>query len=528
MSVDVFKEVTLYLNPGDILALARVNKVLRELLMQRSAIHIWRRAERNVEMLPPCPTRLCEPQYAALVFTKECSICGVSVMRPMDVDLGVRLCNSCRNTSLIDYSEISPDVRPYVPISAIIKKKSLYALRTDVERAEDELTTYSEHHIRQLCKNWKSKRRLEYKLWKKSASALVRYVNHTEMRQNEEVKNRIQQRRDEIMSRVKQHGWKLKHTFMLSQRRSDTWSALVNVDKPLTDRVWKRLYPKLHRLLKRNRENWLDLDKTVRQCLRYKRLDELVTEMKTSSSPYVEVAGSSFSTLVPGEQTLLPFPSLRELRDYYVFRDLIETDRSVDAMVTKFKKCGQLVNNAIGKWRTAFERELVGKVLEGRRAEKLQVPSTDNYLMEDTTAISTKLTESSYRYVSAKNSVLFRADTVFKFENSSWVSNYPTSFGYMADCVRKQFEEQVTGGSIFFTHDTLLPMLEYHTVGVQVARALLAALGCPNAAYTEMNAPGMAYACGRCHLYPLPQTWGMISTINGCLIAYGNLDSAME
>ncbi|KAG9091104.1 hypothetical protein FS749_016796 [Ceratobasidium sp. UAMH 11750] len=506
--IDVFKEITSYLDPGGILALARVNKPLRKLLMQRSAVHIWRRAERNVEMLPPCPSRFCEPQYAVLMFTKECSKCGIPVMRPMDIDLGVRLCNACRNVSLIDYSEIPSDIRPYVPISALIKKNSLYALRADVERAENELVKYSGHHSRQVYKHWKSKRKLEHKLWMKNASALVRYVNYDKLCRGAELRDRIIRRNDEIISRLKQHGWKPDHFAMLSQRRRGTWSALVNTDKPLTDRAWKRLYPKLKRLMKRNHENWLDLNRSTRQCLRYDRLDELLTEMRTNSCPYVEVAESRFSTPT-GEQALLPFPSLLELRDYHVFKDLVETDRSVAAMVTKFHKCIQLVNNAIMKWRAAFEWELVKKVEEGRRAEKRQVPSAEMQLIEDTTAVSTKLTDSSYRYMSPKNSVLFRADTVFKFQNSSWTAHYPASFAHLADYMRKQFEEQVTGGSVIFKYDMLLPVLEYHSVGARVARALLAILGCPDAAYTEMNAPTMAYICGRCH-YSLPQTWGMI------------------
>ncbi|KAG8718850.1 hypothetical protein FRC09_012007 [Ceratobasidium sp. 395] len=441
--IDIFKEITSYLNPGDIIALARVNKVLRKLLMQRSAIHIWKRAERNVDMLPPCPSRFCEPQYAVLMFTKECSECGVSVMRPMDIDLGVRLCNACRSTTLLHYSDIPSRIRPYVPISAFIKKKSLYALRADVEHAESELAAYYEHPTRQVYKRWKNRRKLEYKTWRKSALALVRYVDYADLCREAEAKRRTQQRRDEIISRLNQHGWGPKYTTMLSQRRQDAWSTLVDTDKPLTDQAWKRLYPKLRRLLKRNRESWVDLGKSVRQCIRYDQLDELLTKTRPNICPHVEVAESSFPTFTAGEQISLPFPSLLELRNYHVFQDLFKTDRSVPAMVAKFDSCGQLVNNAILKWRAAFERELLKKVEDGRRTEKRRIFGVETPLIEDTTNISTKLTDSSYRYISAKNSVLFRADTIFQFENSSWVSHYPTSFGHLADYMRKRFEDQV-------------------------------------------------------------------------------------
>ncbi|KAF8600099.1 hypothetical protein BDV93DRAFT_448232, partial [Ceratobasidium sp. AG-I] len=72
---EVFLEVATHLRPLDLLALARTNKFFRHIFMSRSIIHIWRAAERNVAGLPPCPKELCEPQYAALMFTKNCSVC---------------------------------------------------------------------------------------------------------------------------------------------------------------------------------------------------------------------------------------------------------------------------------------------------------------------------------------------------------------------------------------------------------------------------------------------------------------------
>ncbi|QRV87478.1 asparaginyl-tRNA synthetase [Ceratobasidium sp. AG-Ba] len=510
--IDVLKEVphiASYLHPKDILMLARASKTVRKILMQRSAIHMWRSAERNIELLPPCPPfRINEAQYAALMFTNECSRCGVSVMRGMDEYLGVRLCNACRKTSLVDCSNVSPEVQRYVPMSAcksthlmflhninnplfpVIKKGSVYALQEDVERVERGITQFSQCGSRSAYKRWKTVNKYEYNLWMKHVSSLLRYMVHAERCREDEIESRKQARRDEVVSRLQHHGWKLRDTYMISAQRNQAWRALVDVDKPLTDQAWERLYPKLHILLKRNRENWLVIGKDYRHCIR-------------------SMAESEFSNFVAGEQVYLLFPSYRELRAFHVFKDLLETDRPVDAMVAKFNKCKQLMNNAIAKWRANFERQLVLKVKSGRRKEKLDAFENGVELIEDTTSISTKLTDSSYQHVSAKNSVLLRADTIFRFKNSHWVAHYPTSFVHMADYLHKQLEDQAEGGSILVEHDELHSMFEYHEVGARVARALLAALGCPDAAYIEMNAPGMAYICGRCH-YPLPHTWGMI------------------
>ncbi|KAF8600133.1 hypothetical protein BDV93DRAFT_448131, partial [Ceratobasidium sp. AG-I] len=74
LPVEIFSEIAIYLFPLDLIVLARTNKFFRQILMRRPAIQIWRSAERNVEDLPPCPKDLCEPQYAALMFTKNCSV----------------------------------------------------------------------------------------------------------------------------------------------------------------------------------------------------------------------------------------------------------------------------------------------------------------------------------------------------------------------------------------------------------------------------------------------------------------------
>ncbi|KAF8600103.1 hypothetical protein BDV93DRAFT_589916 [Ceratobasidium sp. AG-I] len=75
LPIEIFPEIAIYLFPLDLVVLARTNKFFRQLLMRRSAIQIWRSAEGNVDGLPPCPKDLCGPQYAALMFTKNCSVC---------------------------------------------------------------------------------------------------------------------------------------------------------------------------------------------------------------------------------------------------------------------------------------------------------------------------------------------------------------------------------------------------------------------------------------------------------------------
>lgn len=96
LPVEVFAHIAVFLMPDSMVALARTNKSLRRLLMSRSAIQIWRVTIQNVEALPPCPPDLCEPLYAALLFSPYCTACGGPEPGDMDALLLVRFCHHCR------------------------------------------------------------------------------------------------------------------------------------------------------------------------------------------------------------------------------------------------------------------------------------------------------------------------------------------------------------------------------------------------------------------------------------------------
>ncbi|KAF8599729.1 hypothetical protein BDV93DRAFT_590384 [Ceratobasidium sp. AG-I] len=75
MPVEVFAEFASYLQPVDLISLARTNRFFRRILMSFSkGTRIWQTAERNIDGLPSCPPGLCEPQYAAFMFINACSV----------------------------------------------------------------------------------------------------------------------------------------------------------------------------------------------------------------------------------------------------------------------------------------------------------------------------------------------------------------------------------------------------------------------------------------------------------------------
>ncbi|KAG9078099.1 hypothetical protein FS749_009939, partial [Ceratobasidium sp. UAMH 11750] len=82
--------------------------------MSKAQTATWQNAERNTPRLPPCPTTMSRPQYAALAFMNECSFCGESTNVKLEPKLRVRLCESCRASELVDVFSVKEHERLYL------------------------------------------------------------------------------------------------------------------------------------------------------------------------------------------------------------------------------------------------------------------------------------------------------------------------------------------------------------------------------------------------------------------------------
>ncbi|KAJ6525744.1 hypothetical protein B0H19DRAFT_1276093 [Mycena capillaripes] len=95
MPLDVLFEIFSRLDPSDVLRLARTTKDLRNVLMSRSAISIWRSAFLNDPDLPGLPEGMNEPQYANLAFSPHCHTCFSPGEHSILWAFQLRLCQKC-------------------------------------------------------------------------------------------------------------------------------------------------------------------------------------------------------------------------------------------------------------------------------------------------------------------------------------------------------------------------------------------------------------------------------------------------
>ncbi|KAJ7922403.1 hypothetical protein B0H13DRAFT_1983049 [Mycena leptocephala] len=134
--LDCMIEIFSYLQPAELLHLARLCIYLRSFALDKSSRHIWRRAFRNLDRgpltdgpgnnlpsrdtalfitelppyppLPPCPPDLTEPQYANLIFSQHCHGCLEVYYGPVDWDLRVRYCNQCESANTRSFCKEDP------------------------------------------------------------------------------------------------------------------------------------------------------------------------------------------------------------------------------------------------------------------------------------------------------------------------------------------------------------------------------------------------------------------------------------
>ncbi|KAK0452306.1 hypothetical protein EV421DRAFT_892184 [Armillaria borealis] len=111
---DLFLEICGFLEPLDLLHLARVSKPFRVLLMSRSSRGAWKSARTNVPGLPHPFPGISEPAWACLAFVNECTFCSNTDHVPAFL-LRARICSACLDHKVLGKKELHPPLRRLLP-----------------------------------------------------------------------------------------------------------------------------------------------------------------------------------------------------------------------------------------------------------------------------------------------------------------------------------------------------------------------------------------------------------------------------
>lgn len=500
--IDIFTEVASYLLPGDVISLSRSNKFFRHMLMHRSAIHIWHGVMKNVTGLPACPTGISEPHYLALLFSKTCSMCGDPARTAMDPALLVRLCGSCRNIHLMPWNAVPPVVKPWVHFSrssAPPKHRSsgLYTLREEVSTLLVQYKTRECSNDKSALEAW-AKERSEIKNTRHSQAVVInRFLNALEQDRKQEIVDIKVTRQSEIKRRLTEMGWTEKDMEFCWWSDSynenlQNWDGLVFQAKPLSDRIWANIEPKLTTMLEANRKERSDLECEWRKYNRRSRLSELFFETKQKASVLNLKVSSPFAWLSSTMSTIgityrEPFPDFVHTLNWPLVKDLYETDRSEEEMEARFVEKQDEIKGLVRKWQNQIQSQLANRLRDEYTSQGGIVRPTIAIINEDPNELTN---------VSDDLKLLLRADSLFR-KTTSCNLKQPYLYGTILSA------EGLAGSSsthhaVFHRATANLDHFHWYPEAHEAARDLLADMGIPDASYPEMEGLGSRFVCGRC------------------------------
>ncbi|KAI0943394.1 hypothetical protein AcW1_002566 [Taiwanofungus camphoratus] len=335
MPLDIIVEICGYLEPRDLLALARTSRPFRALLMTRESAHLWKAARKNLEGFPGCPQHLSEPAYANLAFSPHCHLCLKNNVKSVLWDFSVRYCSTCKEkqtTVYIDhlphplyaYMNDSPDLLNYI----LDSRRSLYhvpqvsALRRDWNKVKQNKLRAERfiqdqkglvkriHDHANLCKRWAY------------SQAVSRETELDDIREN---------RLQAIISRLRELGW---HEDLEYLKRDD-YGPLANHEqvrqpKKLTDKGWEKIREQVLCLMQKIRDRRLTEE---RYRILRKRLQHLSRMMIGLYAETRRTAADEFKpffmdfALMPEFRAIADAPSNTNVTDtdFFALRDQIPT-----------------------------------------------------------------------------------------------------------------------------------------------------------------------------------------------------------
>ncbi|EUC54257.1 F-box protein [Rhizoctonia solani AG-3 Rhs1AP] len=426
LPVEVFMEIIQHLPLPDVLSLSRSNRFFYQILMTRSmaTLHVWRAAVENVPGLPRCPDDLCEPQYATLIYSKHCTMCGTSVVRSMDPYLNVRLCKDCVEVHVTHVNEIPEGLQDLVHNSNSTRMKaSQHGMRTCLIRDKEEFEKWIDY-MKTSSPMTERVRRAEIEKRLATITARLEYARNMEQFLRNMAEARIkqidqlkEQRRQDVKRRLEEAGWE-EADWTFPEFVARKWASLVEAPQALTDRAWQKLYPDLVPYLEKNRESQAERSKIIRRGKRLRRmrrlllairnsnalfetdkeevqdlsdqenLDDLTTNASDASADGTSASeGEGDSTadessndhdvenpnhptpIVSHLGVKMPFPPMVDLLEWPIVSELLEDDTDADTMQARFEELRDEVEDQIRSWGSTVEEELADILKAGRASD---------------------------------------------------------------------------------------------------------------------------------------------------------------
>ncbi|TCD66483.1 hypothetical protein EIP91_001308 [Steccherinum ochraceum] len=321
MPLDILIEVFSYLQPLDILYLARTSKTLRALLMNKLSAMFWRVARKNVEGFPDCPPFLSEPAEATIRKVSDLDL--DADLETADIETQVKIMSAGWDT-------VQKCFLVHMPYTSTVldrwKEASVdgrETLTTELLERDKQLNQFAKE-----CNEWQK--------LKKSSRA-------------DELERIREQRLEDIVDRLYEHGWGVelndigKTDFEFLKQISE-----VTEPKPLTDRTWDKIAPTIVEFMRYYSEFKDKKDNAFTIKLRMQQFANPLTQALQALGPKV--------------------PHLRDLMGYPKLRDIVDNRCILTVCKPDIDKAINILPKAL-KWymkkRRQYFRDIIRKEYPG-------------------------------------------------------------------------------------------------------------------------------------------------------------------
>ncbi|KAG8775687.1 hypothetical protein FRC12_001334 [Ceratobasidium sp. 428] len=483
LPIEIFMNILDYVTPCALTILVRTNKALRRILLAPSAQPIWRAAESRVPGLPLCPTWMSEPQYAALMFSNLCTICGTATTLKLDTCFFVRLCASCRKTELVKYEDVKRGPLGLANCMHLLRwsnSERNYTLRQVVDQLQEECAKHLEPGGRFGFEQWRYEKQRKICARNDFYFRLDEYLVNQEKDRQRAKDILKEQRRQLIHERLRGLGW-ADADFVFEGANAKPWKALVDISRPLSDKNCTTLIPKLIALLVENR-TYKELQ------ARRKQTRELLAEHERSAHAFENI--QNVIGQVDPPLVVNPFPDMVAVLEWRFSKELYEPDAPIETVSTRFRESLPNLEAMLTDWRTEVELQLVENLdLERKPGDKTTLK------IQGSTEPTKKL--------SSHTRFLLRADTIFKapVEQTQVGQRYHPRLPEQTIHSLQYYPDLLVSPGSTRSSDAKVDISRFtrHTEAERIAKVLLADLGMPDVAYMELKAAGPGFKCGRCY-----------------------------
>ncbi|KAG9042933.1 hypothetical protein FS837_010217 [Tulasnella sp. UAMH 9824] len=293
LPTEVVYTIFAFLHPLDLLRLARTNQMLRSHLMSKASAHIWKEARRKINPpVPECPFDQAEPQWARLLFTRECSNCDKNNIPNVIWAHRLRLCHDCNRAGVVlilgaKVKKTFPDVDD-VPSLLNLLSWSLsgsswtgrYYRISDIQKIGAEWTSIKKKGDKKELDTFTMGRVKEVMEIKDTSATFAQWERNRAFQKRKDNADMKESRRNEIISRLEALGHNRSDVQNLTVIRKAAFSSTAQ----LTESRWNMIRPQLEIAVNQAKDERLNRERQRIVMSRQQLAETLVREYYASSN----------------------------------------------------------------------------------------------------------------------------------------------------------------------------------------------------------------------------------------------------